>query len=120
MKVFITGGTGLIGKYLVPNLIENGHEVFVLTRNVKNAHKQLGKQINFIIGNPTEQGSWVDELSGIDAVINLVGANILKKRWSKKRKNELYNSRILSKNNLINALSMHISNNPNKIRVIKI
>jgi len=33
MRIFIIGGTGLVGSYLLPKLIDNGHEVFVLTRN---------------------------------------------------------------------------------------
>ncbi len=32
MRVFIAGGTGAIGKVLVPLLVENGHEVIVLAR----------------------------------------------------------------------------------------
>jgi nucleoside-diphosphate-sugar epimerase len=32
MKVFLIGGTGLVGSYLLPRLIEKGHEVYVLTR----------------------------------------------------------------------------------------
>lgn len=33
MKVFIAGGTGAIGKFLVPQLVENGHEVTALVRS---------------------------------------------------------------------------------------
>ena len=33
MKVFLIGGTGLLGSYLLPILIEKGHEVYVLTRD---------------------------------------------------------------------------------------
>ena len=33
MKVFLIGGTGLVGSYLLPKLIEKGHEVYALTRD---------------------------------------------------------------------------------------
>jgi len=33
MRVFLIGGTGLVGSYLIPQLIEKGHEVYALTRN---------------------------------------------------------------------------------------
>ncbi|MEC8528032.1 MAG: NAD-dependent epimerase/dehydratase family protein, partial [Pseudomonadota bacterium] len=32
MKVFVTGGTGLIGRSLVKRLLVDGHDVTVLTR----------------------------------------------------------------------------------------
>jgi len=33
MKLFIIGGTGLVGSYLLPRLVENGNEVYALTRS---------------------------------------------------------------------------------------
>ena len=33
MKVFVTGGTGAIGVYVVPALVEAGHDVTALARN---------------------------------------------------------------------------------------
>ena len=42
MKVFIIGGTGLVGSYLLPGLIEKGHEVYALTRDESKIGK-IGK-----------------------------------------------------------------------------
>jgi len=33
MKIFVTGGTGAIGKFLLPQLLDKGHEVVALTRS---------------------------------------------------------------------------------------
>ena len=32
MRIFVIGGTGLVGSYLLPRLVEKGDEVFALTR----------------------------------------------------------------------------------------
>lgn len=37
MKVFIAGSTGAVGKFLVPLLVENGHEVVALVRSAQKA-----------------------------------------------------------------------------------
>jgi uncharacterized protein YbjT (DUF2867 family) len=39
MKVFLIGGTGLVGSYLLPRLIEKGHEVYILTRDAAKSIK---------------------------------------------------------------------------------
>jgi NAD dependent epimerase/dehydratase family len=33
MRIFLIGGTGLVGSYLLPRLIEKGHKVYTLTRD---------------------------------------------------------------------------------------
>ena len=42
MKVLLIGGTGLVGSYLLPKLIEKGHEVYALTRDESKIGK-IGK-----------------------------------------------------------------------------
>src|SRR5271154_2331110 len=40
MKVLITGGTGFLGKRLIPALVGKGHEVYALTRS-ESSHNNL-------------------------------------------------------------------------------
>jgi nucleoside-diphosphate-sugar epimerase len=35
MKIFLTGGSGFIGRFLTFALAERGHEITVLSRNLK-------------------------------------------------------------------------------------
>ncbi len=39
MKIFLTGGSGFVGQSIIPILIENGYEIFALTRSKKSADK---------------------------------------------------------------------------------
>jgi nucleoside-diphosphate-sugar epimerase len=42
MKVFVAGATGAVGKRLVPLLVDDGHEVFGMTRSRADAVRALG------------------------------------------------------------------------------
>lgn len=42
MNIVITGGTGLIGRHLIPRLLELGHQITVVTRNPQKASSVLG------------------------------------------------------------------------------
>ncbi|MBU3824466.1 MAG: NAD-dependent epimerase/dehydratase family protein, partial [Candidatus Oceanisphaera merdipullorum] len=44
MKILITGGTGFVGRRLMPHL-RNHHEITVLSRNPAKVHQQLGHDI---------------------------------------------------------------------------
>ncbi|MDR1715260.1 MAG: TIGR01777 family oxidoreductase [Prevotella sp.] len=88
MHIFITGGTGLIGTALIKTLIRQGHDVMVLSRNPLKAEKKLDKQAKFCTSIQA-----MKSLDGYDAVINLAGEPIIGKRWTKKQKERLCNSR---------------------------
>lgn len=78
MKVFITGGSGFIGSYLVSHMLEKGHKVKVLdVREPKIKHKNLEFVKKSILDNITEY------IEGSDAVFHfaaLLGVNNSDKR----------------------------------------
>ncbi|MCS2170621.1 TIGR01777 family oxidoreductase [Scandinavium sp. TWS1a] len=88
MKILITGGTGLIGRHLIPRLLELGHGVIVVTRSPEKARQQLDARVELWKG--LNEHSTLD---GIDAVINLAGEPIADKRWTEEQKQRLCNSR---------------------------
>ena len=99
MKILITGATGLIGKYLVRKLKENGHEIVILTR------KKTEKPNEFQ-WNPDQNFIEDAALENIEAIIHLAGATIAK-RWTKEYKKELYSSRINAANLLKSYCEKH-------------
>ena len=70
MKVFITGGTGFVGKAVIEQVIHAGHGVRALVRT-QNA--ELPEQVERAVGDTTDPASLQDALFGCDAVIHLVG-----------------------------------------------
>lgn len=89
MKVVIAGGTGLIGQALAHHFIDTGSEVLILSRQ----HRPpcVGQSV-YWDGRST--GGWTRTIDGAHAVINLCGASIGARRWTKKRKALLLSSRI--------------------------
>jgi uncharacterized protein (TIGR01777 family) len=103
MKVFMTGGTGFVGSYLSKELVEQGHEVTILTRRAQ-PPAPAAPGISFITGDPTQEGPWMGAAPEHDWIINLAGASIFK-RWSAAYKQEVYDSRIRTTRNLVIALA---------------
>jgi len=89
MKILITGGTGFIGRTLCHRLLDSGHELIVLSRRPERVTKLCGKSVTAI--------SNLEDLSSeeiINAIINLSGEGIADRLWTKRRKQELLDSRI--------------------------
>ena len=100
-KILITGGTGSIGKYLIRNLIDLGHEPIVLTR------RSLEQKLRYKTFKWDPENEYIDEkaFEGIEHIINLTGAGIADKRWTQKRKSQIVNSRVNSNKLLCAYLS---------------
>jgi uncharacterized protein (TIGR01777 family) len=105
MRVFVTGGTGLVGTRLVRQLIARGDHVVVLTRRPDAAHERLGQAAKVVAGDPMQPGDWMDRTADCDAIIHLAGENIFARRWSAAFKELLYSSRIKSTENVVQALA---------------
>ncbi len=86
MNVLIAGGTGLIGSRLTELLLAQGHAIKILTRNPRADHH--------VAWNPATKELNTEAVRDIEVIINLCGAGIAEKNWTKKRKKELLHSRI--------------------------
>ena len=88
MRILLTGGTGLIGRHLIPRLLELGHHVTVSTRSPEKAQTRLDARVTLWRGFEGHH-----HLNDIDAVINLAGEPIADKRWTTEQKQRLCHSR---------------------------
>ena len=88
--LLLTGGTGFIGQFLVPELLKDHWSVVVLSRQPSDrVARLLGDQVQAI----QSFDQWPFE-QGPHACINLAGEGIVEKRWRKARKQQLRESRV--------------------------
>lgn len=97
-RIAVTGASGLIGSALVGHLKSEGHTVQRLVRRPAiNAEE--------IQWDPVAGTVDMNALSGVDAVVHLAGAGVGDKRWTKKYKAEILNSRLLGTTTIAKAVA---------------
>jgi uncharacterized protein (TIGR01777 family) len=103
MKIVIAGGTGFLGQALARRLVDDAHDVVVLTRDGARARPDVaGRPVTW---NPaTPGGAWMTEIGDADAIVNLAGAGLADRRWTDDRKAVLRESRISSTRRLVTAV----------------
>ncbi len=104
MRVFITGGTGLIGSRLVQSLLERGDECVVVSRAGRDPWGH--ERVRMLRGDPATAGDWQRAVSGCDAVVNLAGQRIVDPphRWTTARKRLLRDSRVETTRQVVAAI----------------
>ena len=86
MKMLVSGASGFVGSAATQYLAARGHAVCCLTRTAGRGDP------SFIAWDPAS--GQIDPLGGdIDAALHLAGENVFG-RWTKKKKDRIYNSRI--------------------------
>ncbi len=101
MKILICGGTGFIGSHLSEYLVKQGLQVTVLARHKP---KRLMPNMQFIIADLLKPELFKQEwFEGLDAIINLSGKSIFT-IWSKKNKKAIWDSRVVTNENLVNFI----------------
>lgn len=97
-RIAITGASGLIGSALVGHLKSEGHTVQRLVRRATVAPDEIQ-------WDPKTGYVDIEALRGVDAVIHLAGVGVGDKRWTKRYKSEILNSRLLGTTAIANAIA---------------
>ena len=99
MRIVISGSSGLIGRAIVAELSQAGHEITRLVRGGPSADRPS------IFWNPL--GDFLDPLplEGFDAAIHLAGENIAAARWTSEQKDKILKSRVQSTQLLAKTLA---------------
>ena len=98
-RIAVTGASGLIGSALVGYLKSQGHTVQRLVRRPAVSSEE-------ITWDPISGTVDMEALAGVDAVIHLAGAGVSDKRWTKKYKSEILNSRLLGTTTIAKAVAI--------------
>lgn len=99
MHILLTGGTGLIGRALCRHWLARGHRLTVWSRTPARVAELCGAEVRGI--------GALEEISHepLDAVVNLAGAPIADRPWTKARRRLLWNSRIQLTEQLVDWLA---------------
>ena len=100
--LFLTGGTGFIGSYIIKNLVEKGYRVRAIRRSPKTQFyipSGILSKVEWVDGDVLDVVSLNDSMQGVDAVIH--SAAIVS--FSKKERKEMYHINVEGTANVVNA-----------------
>ncbi|WP_294960593.1 TIGR01777 family oxidoreductase [uncultured Flavobacterium sp.] len=89
-NVLLTGGSGFIGKHLTDVLIEAGFSVSVLSRSERKNTQRVTYYKWDIKKNYIDKNA----ILNADYIIHLAGEGIVEKRWTRRRKRAIIESRV--------------------------
>lgn len=83
-KIVVFGGTGNYGRKIVKHLLKSGQDVRVVSRNALKASQILGKEVEIVEGDITDQEVIVRAIKGVDAILislSAVSRKLIRKMW---------------------------------------
>ena len=110
--ILITGGTGLVGKALGQALLKKGYQIIILSRNADKSSTIAG--LSYAQWNVEAQTIDRQAMEKADYIIHLTGAGVADKRWTKKRKQEIVDSRVKSSQLIVDSLKTI----PHKVKAV--
>lgn len=103
MKIIISGGTGLIGSALTQSLINDGHQVWILSRN-PGRPGHLPAEARLVRWDGQTARGWGDLVNEADALVNLAGESLASGSWTDARKERILSSRVRAGNAMVEAI----------------
>jgi nucleoside-diphosphate-sugar epimerase len=70
MRALVTGGTGFIGSHVVDLLVENGHDVRVVSRRRDLPDRWKGRPVSLVTGDLGEPRAFFEALRGCDVLFH--------------------------------------------------
>jgi uncharacterized protein (TIGR01777 family) len=110
MRLLLLGCTGLVGRELVPFLLELGHSLVVVSRREQPLPSLAPDRVLSLRLDPADPASWQRDdlrcvLEEADGVVNLAGEPIAEKRWTPAHRQVLVDSRVRTTRLLVEAMA---------------
>ena len=104
MKVAIVGGSGLVGRALTRSLVDDGHEVVVLSRDPDRRRRHVPPNAAIGPWQAGDVGGMSTALDGVDGVVVVAGARVAPWPWTRRRKTTILESRVQAIRTVVDAL----------------
>lgn len=110
LSILIAGGTGFIGQQLIQRWYKT-HSITVLGRSIEKIEQQFQNKVTAISWQQFKENPTA-VLEKFSIVINLAGASVGEKRWTKERRQEILDSRIKTTEIIANACATLAEKSP--------
>ena len=112
MRLLLLGCTGFVGRELVPQLIQSGHQLTIVSRRLPRGYEaeRSDGRMAWLQLDPAQPASWQepslkDALTQADGVVNLAGEPIAEQRWTAAHLKVLENSRLDTTRLLVESMA---------------
>lgn len=102
-KILITGASGFVGTGLANAFLKQGEMVVGTGTSKKHPSIDDSDRFLWVSADTTCEGVWQDHVHSSEVIINLAGRTIFN-YWTKKYKQSIYDSRILTTRHIVNAM----------------
>ncbi|NOX34663.1 MAG: TIGR01777 family protein [Deltaproteobacteria bacterium] len=102
-RILITGASGFIGERLARLFLLKGYHVTGTGTSLIHPLSKKFREFDWVSADTAIEGNWQECVDDANIIINLAGRNIFR-YWTKKYKKAIYDSRILTTRNIVNAI----------------